>query len=106
LSLLNERKKAQGAAAVVTCEEAEAGVLSELKSSKNDSQCDEKAEESASPGESLSAKDRKSQPPRIRERCRQAARRLAARGFILITQNGKVVDPSFAKGVMELKLLS
>jgi len=105
--LLNERKKAQGAAAVVTCEEAEADVLSELKKSpKNRSQYSEEAEESASPGESLGAKDLKSQPPRTRERCRQAARRLATRGSVLVTQNGKVVDPSFAKGVMELKLPS
>jgi hypothetical protein len=41
---------------------------------------------------------------RTRERCRQAARRLAAKGQIQITQDGKVVEPSFAKGVMELRL--
>lgn len=43
--------------------------------------------------------------PRQRERARQAARRLAGRGEIVVTQAGKVVpDPSFAKGVMELRL--
>jgi len=41
-----------------------------------------------------------------RERCRRAARRLAARGEIFVTQNGKIVDPSFAKGVMILRLPS
>jgi len=41
---------------------------------------------------------------RARERCRQTARRLAARGEVFITQGGKAVDPSFAKGTMELKL--
>jgi hypothetical protein len=41
---------------------------------------------------------------RTRERCRQAARRLVAKGQIQITQDGKVVEPSFAKGVMELRL--
>jgi hypothetical protein len=43
-------------------------------------------------------------PARTRERCRQAARRLAARGEVVITQAGRVTDPSFTKGVMELKL--
>ena len=43
-------------------------------------------------------------PPRTRERCSQAARRVAARGEILVTQDSKIVDPSFAKGVLQLKL--
>jgi len=43
---------------------------------------------------------------KTRERCRQAGRRLASRGEVVVTQNGKVVDPGFAKGVMELKLPS
>jgi hypothetical protein len=41
---------------------------------------------------------------RARERCRQAARRLAARGEIVILQDGKLTDPSFTRGVMELRL--
>ena len=45
-------------------------------------------------------------PAKTRERCRQAARRLAAKGQILITQYGEAVDPSFAKGVMELRFPS
>ena len=39
-----------------------------------------------------------------RERCRQAARRLAGRGEIEVVQQSQVVDPSFAKGVMWLRL--
>lgn len=39
-----------------------------------------------------------------REHCRQATRRLAARGEVAIMQGGMVVDPSFAKGVLELRL--
>jgi hypothetical protein len=41
---------------------------------------------------------------RVRERCKQAARRLAARGEIVIMQDGKLTDPSFTRGVMELRL--
>ncbi len=84
----------------MTCEEAEQEVLQERGVSQ--------------PGERNSGADVQplsktigfvlQQPAKTRERCRQAARRLAARGEILITQDGKVVDPSFAKGVMELKL--
>lgn len=48
--------------------------------------------------------DPKKGPKRVRERCRQAARRLAARGEVVISQDGKLVDPSFAKGVLELSL--
>jgi hypothetical protein len=36
--------------------------------------------------------------------CRQEARRLAARGEVVILQEGKVMDPSFAKWVLELNL--
>ncbi|MEO1483179.1 MAG: DUF2256 and DUF3253 domain-containing protein [Myxococcota bacterium] len=38
------------------------------------------------------------------ERVRQAARRLVARGEIVITQKGRVVDPSTAKGPIRLRL--
>ena len=37
------------------------------------------------------------------ERCRRAARRLVARGEIVITQRGRVVDPSTAKGPIRLE---
>ena len=94
LEVLSRRRVAQGADAVVTCEEAEAETLKydHLKTPN----LEEISEEGSEP-------QTKSKPLRIRERCRQAARRLAARGEILITQDGKAVDPSFAKGVMELK---
>lgn len=85
---------------MVTCEEAEAGVLSELEYLHN-SQANE---DEARLDDSLTVNRQDPKPSRTRERCRQAARRLAARGAILVTQEGKVVDPSFAKGVMELKL--
>jgi hypothetical protein len=49
-------------------------------------------------GEERSQVKAKKDPKRTRERCRQAARRLAARGELAIMQEGKVVDPSFAKG--------
>lgn len=38
------------------------------------------------------------------ERTRQAARRLVARGEIEITQQGRVVDPSTARGPIRLRL--
>lgn len=38
------------------------------------------------------------------ERTRQAARRLVARGDLVITQKGRVVDPSTAKGAIRLRL--
>ena len=38
------------------------------------------------------------------ELVRQAARRLVAKGHILITQKGQIVDPSLAKGAIRLKL--
>jgi hypothetical protein len=101
LSLLSERRAIQGPAASVICEEAEEEALKDkknLQSSREDSGI---AIESTS--EALEVAPRRS---KTRERCRQAARRLAVRGEILITQYGKVVDPIFAKGVMELKLPS
>ncbi|GAC1659769.1 MAG: hypothetical protein NVS9B15_23070 [Acidobacteriaceae bacterium] len=42
----------------------------------------------------------------LMERARQAARRLVARGDIVITQVGHVVDPSTARGPIRLKLTS
>ena len=93
LSLLTTRRATLGAAALVTCEEAEDEALKEEASS-----IDVDGNEN---GTSTSQKEKHS---RIRERCRQAARRLAAKGEILVTQNGQVVDPSFAKGTMELRL--
>lgn len=55
------------------------------------------------PSEVLSAdlKNNKS----VMEDVRQAARRLVAQGFIVIMQNGHLVDPSTAKGPIRLKLL-
>jgi hypothetical protein len=85
-----------GAAAVVTCEEAEEEALKE-EARKNDVR-DQGQEDGTSTAQ------HQEKPPRSRERCRQAARRLAAKGEILVTQEGQVVDPSFAKGIMELKL--
>jgi hypothetical protein len=86
LALLKERKTVFGSKALVTCEEAEEQTLREES---------EKREE-------LDVKEPSLE--RVRERCRQAARRLAARGEVVVTQQGKEVDPSFAKGTMELKL--
>lgn len=85
---------------MVTCEEAEADVLSELKSLHKTQANNEEAD----PDDSLTVNRQEPKPSKTRERCRQAARRLAARGAILVTQQGKTIDPSFAKGVMELKL--
>jgi hypothetical protein len=87
LSLLAQRKLICGQAAVVTCEDAEAELRKEAT-------------------EKMEGDDGIGRPSRTRERCRQAARRLASRGDVIVTQNGKIVDPSFAKGVMELKLPS
>jgi hypothetical protein len=81
---------------VLTCEEAEEEVLSERRAAALDG----KEEAGNSEGNKMN------RPTRTRERYRQAARRLAARGEVLVTQNGKIVDPSFAKGYMELKLPS
>lgn len=40
----------------------------------------------------------------LMERCRRAARRLVAAGRLEITQGGRVVDPSTAKGPIRLRL--
>lgn len=40
----------------------------------------------------------------LMEPARAAARRLVAQGELLITQNGRVVDPSTAKGPIRLRL--
>ncbi len=40
----------------------------------------------------------------LMERCRAAARRLVAGGQLEITQKGRVVDPSTARGPIRLKL--
>jgi HD superfamily phosphodiesterase len=100
LALLAHRQTIHGLAASITCEEAEQEALENKKHTHPGEEDPETARES--PGDTRID----SQSSRTRERCRQAARRLAARGEILISQNGKVVDPSFAKGVMELKLPS
>jgi hypothetical protein len=100
LALLAQRRTTHGLAAGIACEEAEQEALEYGKHVHPDEKDPETVHES--PGDARID----SQPSRTRERCRQAARRLAARGEILITQNGKVVDPSFAKGVMELRLPS
>jgi hypothetical protein len=93
----------------VTCEEAEGAVLAELRNSSEgrgeggesiDGRCNGEVSDTDT------AKTRKIDPKRTRERCRQAARRLAARGEIVVLQDRERVDPSFAKGVMELKFPS
>jgi len=92
LELLSQRRVAQGADAVVSWRRH----FKKVWSSLNVTDIEDISEEG-------SKSQGKSKPLRIRERCRQADRRLAVRGEILITQDGKAVDPSFAKGVMELK---
>lgn len=82
---------------MVTCEQAEKVAL---QSAWPQDQDDSVAENYNGDVSTNIRKD----PARTRERCRQAARRLVARGEIIITQDGKVSDPSFTKGVMELKL--
>jgi hypothetical protein len=96
LELLTHQKSIRGSAAMITCEEAEASVLHELRLSKLKPQQDDD-------GQGPEAENLDQAYSRSRERCRQAARRLAEKAEIVITQDGKVVDPSFAKGVMELK---
>ncbi|KAH7350899.1 hypothetical protein BKA65DRAFT_499254 [Rhexocercosporidium sp. MPI-PUGE-AT-0058] len=99
LSLLQDRRAIQGSAAVVRCEEVEEEVLKERKSDnvqgKDGGSEAEPHEESAD-----------IEPSKTRERCRQAARRLVVKSEVVVTQSGKVVNPSFAKGVMELKFPS
>jgi len=107
--LLRSRKLTRGRAAAVTCEEAEGAVLAEWRNSRG--AASEERGDKMDGGEDMdgegegsdTAKAKKIEPKRTRERCRQAARRLAARGEIVVLQDREVVDPSFAKGVMELK---
>jgi hypothetical protein len=40
----------------------------------------------------------------LMEETRKAARRLVARGLLQITQGGRIVDPSTAKGAIRLRL--
>jgi hypothetical protein len=40
----------------------------------------------------------------LMDKARDAARRLVAQGEIVITQRGKIIDPSQAKGPIRLKL--
>lgn len=42
----------------------------------------------------------------VMEQVRQSARKLVAKGDILITQGGHAVDPSTAKGAIRLKLIN
>lgn len=115
MTLLRQRRLTQGVGAIVTCEEAESEVLKELEVSKLSKQTQPPLSTTTFFNEATNVNEVEGvmgeagtreprDPSRTRERCRQAARRLAARGEVLITQEGKVVDPSFAKGVMELKL--
>lgn len=62
----------------VTCEEVETQFLSERSSER--------------------------EVTNLRERARRAARRLVMQDRIAIEQKGQIVDPSFAKGVMNLRL--
>lgn len=103
LSLLRQRQQVQGSvAAVVTCEETESGVLSELDSSKLRSQEECLATNPDDLPSSAIIPAARKEPSRSRERYRQAARRLAAIGEIEIMQDGRVVDSSFAEGVIHL----
>lgn len=101
LALLAQRRAIHGLAAKVTCEEVEQEVLCDGQKP----QSEEGHSDAVVPSQPDGTKA-VSQSSRTRERCRQAARRLGARDEIFITQDGKVVDPSFAKGVMQLKLPS
>lgn len=46
----------------------------------------------------------KKDPKRTQEMCRQEERRLAAKGEVVMLEEGKVMDPSFAKWDFELNL--
>lgn len=61
------------------------------------------AEKTICPSEVLSAEQK--QDKALMESVRASARLLVAQGKIVITQNGKVVDPSTAKGPIRLKLV-
>ncbi|KAM3075101.1 hypothetical protein ACMFMF_011914 [Clarireedia jacksonii] len=109
LALLSSRKHRHGRAAAVTCEEVEGAVLADLRDSISRKAAVEEggggvmADADESGNGSGNAPPPQLQPKRTRERCRQAARRLVARGEIVVLRDGKVVDASFAKGVMELR---
>ena len=110
LRLLHERDPASGRLrnAFITCEAAEKVTLAEHGRADGTGEgdgavrADGVGEGEGTTGESTAKKV----PSKTRERSRQAARRLVARGKVLITQEGKEVDPSFAKGVMELRLVT
>ena len=44
------------------------------------------------------------EPSELHESARRAARRLVARGEVVVVQAGRVVDPSSAKGPMSIRL--
>ncbi|KAL2071352.1 hypothetical protein VTL71DRAFT_12587 [Oculimacula yallundae] len=106
LALLKARRAVQGTVAMVTCEEAEEEISKERASISIDKL--DGGEQSTLSSQKEGVGESRDPPSvlKSREKCRQAARRLASRGEIVITQSGKVVDPSFAKGVMELKFPS
>jgi len=85
LALLSQREAAQGAAAIVTCDEAEEETLKDRSESRSEGVSDEEKPSSQSLCEHMNAVDKQ-------------------RGEILITQDGTVLDTSFAKGLMELIL--
>lgn len=85
----------------MTCEEAEAVTLGRRNGAASTREVEGTEEED---GLEERRGEQGKAPMRTRERCRQAARRLAARGEVVVMQKGKVVDPSFAKGVMDLRL--
>lgn len=66
--------------------------------------CEEVQEAFPPPEAAANSQEEGMQAAQIRERFRQAARRLANQGQIDVVQNGQVVEPSFAKGVMQLRL--
>ena len=66
--------------------------------------CEEVQETFLAPSTEASTQEQGMQAAQMRERFRQAARRLANQGQIDVVQNGQVVEPSFAKGVMQLRL--
>lgn len=91
-----------GKKASVTCEEVEAALLLDRNTGDDREEQSERVvgeENGGANGNENGNRDR-------RERCRRAARRLAARGEVFVTQNGKIVDPSTAKGVMIIQLPS
>lgn len=99
----------------VTCEEVEEIVMREWKEggAKREEEVLDRSSESLSledeegsidgPPSSAGTEGMRSNPTHIRERVRKAARRLTEEKIIKIWQLGKIVDPSFAKGIMELR---